>query len=845
MKKDSQQDYHNRLSSGGLTQSVVLKLQEEEGYNELPKSEGRKNFVIILGVLKEPMVYILLACGIIYFIVGDQQEALMLLIFLFIIVGITIIQEAKAERALEALRDLSSPRANVLRDGIKQRIAGKEVVRGDIIYLAEGDRVSADAEVMSNSFLAANESLLTGEALPVEKEIASIVYAGTTIVRGQGIALVKGIGANTEIGKIGKLIQSEQVIITSLEKQTNILVKKTAWVAVVICLVVVIVYALTRNDWLQGLLNGLSLAMAIMPNELPAVLAIFLALGAWRLSQRRVLTRRLSAIENLGAATVLCVDKTGTLTLNQMTIQQIYSQNKFVNITDTNVSTLGEEFHEVLEYGILASRLDPFDPMELAFINAGERFLEGTEHIHKDWLLKKEYPLSSELLSLTHAWKPKTGGGFTIGTKGAPEAIIDLCHQSSEEAAANLQIAEKMASEGLRVLGVAKSFSNETPLPEKQHDFDFTFVGFIGIADPVRDEVPAAIAECRRAGIRVVMITGDHPVTAGSIAKKIGLENPDEVMVGADIEKFSATELQKMVNRINVFSRVTPAQKLRLVNSLKASGEIVVMTGDGVNDAPALKSANIGIAMGGRGTDVAREASDIVLLDDDFTSIVEAIRMGRRIYANLRSALVYLFAVHIPIAGMSIFPVFFKLPLILFPAHIAFLHLIIEPVSSMAFEVQPAGPEIMSLPPRDPKEKLLNRSVWGPSILMGGSLLMALLLVYTISLTKGQGENEARALVFTTLIISNLTLIFLSGSSNLSFKQKVKLRLNNVVKVIIPLSLLMLASVLYTTSMREVFSFAYLHLEDLFLCFIIGIAAVIWIELIPNFKKKKQKIKTN
>lgn len=836
MNKIIEHDLKARLSSGGLSQSLVLELQKKFGFNELPKSRSKRSYDIILDVLKEPMVYILLSCGLIYLVLGDRQEAIMLLIFLFIIIGITIVQETKAERALEALRDLSSPRANVLRDDTKKRIAGREVVTGDIIYLAEGDKVPADAEVISSDFLSSDESLLTGEALPVEKKIGSTIYAGTTIVRGQGIAGVTSIGIKTEIGKIGKMIQSEIGIVTSLEKQTNNLVKKTAWVAALICIAVVVTYAFLHSDWLQGFLNGLSLAMAIMPNELPAVLAIFLALGAWRLSKRRVLTRNISAIENLGSATVLCVDKTGTLTLNQMTIQQIYAEDKVVSL-DNDSTGLAEEFHEVLEYGILASRMDPFDPMELAFLNAGTKFLQGTEHLHRDWLLKKEYPISSELLSITQAWKPKAEGGFIIGAKGAPEAIIDLCHMSQIETEKNLKIVEQIAKEGLRVLGIAKSFSDDIPLPEKQHDFNFRFVGFVGIADPIREAVPSAINECRKAGVRIVMITGDHPLTASSIAKKIGLENSEQVLTGMELEKYSDLELQNIIKKINVFSRVMPIQKLRLVDCFKASGETVAMTGDGVNDAPALKSADIGIAMGGRGTDVAREAADIVLLDDDFTSIVESIKMGRRIYANLRSALIYLFAVHIPIAGMSVFPVFFNLPLILFPVHIAFLHLIIEPVSSVAFEIEEAAPGIMSGPPRGRDKKLFDKGVWGPSLLMGVSVLVALVLIYYISLTKGQGEKDARTLVFTTLIISNVALIFLSSDSKLSLAQKIKLRLNKIVKFIVPLSLAMLLSVLYIFNLRQMFNFSYLHIDDLIICLLLGVGSVAWIELIPRDRK--------
>jgi Ca2+-transporting ATPase len=704
-------EYISHLANGGLSHAVVSERLKLEGHNELLFEKPKKIHAIVFDILREPMVYILAGCGIIYFIIGDRQEALMLMGFLVLIVGITVTQETKAERALQALKDLSSPRALVLREGSKIRIAGKEVVRDDLIFINEGDRVPADAIVISNDYIAADESLLTGESAPVHKKNGDMIFAGSTIVGGQGMAAVTAIGAKTEMGKIGKSIQNTPNVSTALENQTNQLVRQLAWIAALICLFVFVVHSLSRGNWAQGALVGLSLAMAILPNELPAVLSIFLALGAWRLSQRRVLTRKISAVENLGSATVLCVDKTGTLTINQMTIQKIYSQGRFVDLLESELDSLDEEFHEALEFGILASRKDPFDPMEIAFKNAGIKFLEGTEHIHHDWILKKEYPLSSKLLSISHAWKPRATGGFVVGAKGAPEAIIDLCHLSTDEAAIFQKAAEEMAREGLRILGVAKAFSEESPLPAEQHDFEFRIVGLIGLIDPVRPEVPQAVSDCYKAGIRVVMITGDHPTTASSIAQKIGLSNPDEVITGSQLKEMSDLDLISKIKHINVFSRVMPDQKLRLVNCLKAAGEVVAMTGDGVNDAPALKSANIGIAMGKRGTDVARESADIVLLDDDFASIVEAIRMGRRIYGNLRSALIYLFAIHIPIAGMSIIPVIFGLPLVFFPAHIAFLHLIIEPASSIAFEVEPSGQQIMSDPPRSPSERLFDRNV--------------------------------------------------------------------------------------------------------------------------------------
>lgn len=827
------------LVTGGLPLTLVLQRQNEEGFNELPANRPKRFYHFILNVLKEPMVYLLLACGITYLFLGDPQEAVMLLAFLFLIVGITVAQETKAERSLEALREFSGPQATVLRNGNKLRIAGRELVREDIIFINEGDRIPADSILISGPHVGVDESLLSGESLPVQKLIGSMIFAGSTVTYGQGIAIVVAIALNTQMGKIGKSIQGMKVISTKLEEQTRGLVTRLAWIATGLCLLVVFVYALTRNNWIDGALVGLSLGMAILPNELPAVLTIFFSLGAWRLSTRKVLTRKISAIENLGSITVLCVDKTGTLTLNKMVIQTIYSQNQFIDLSDSSTILFPEDFHETLEFGILASRKDPFDPMEFAFSNAGMKFLKDTEHLHHDWNLEKEYPLTPELLAVTHAWRPK-GGGFVIGAKGAPEAIIDLCHMSAEQEKKMLQIAEQMAKSGLRILGVAKSALKTSPLPKIQHDLPFEFLGLIGIADPVRPGVPGAIAECHSAGIRVIMMTGDHPITASTIAQNIGLQNPNEVMTGPQIEKLSDPELASITKEVNVFSRVMPEQKLRLVNALKASGEIVAMTGDGVNDAPALKSSHVGIAMGKRGTDVARESADIVLLDDDFTSIIVAIRTGRRVYANIKNALTYLFAIHIPIAGMSIIPVLTGLPLVLLPAHIAFLHLIIEPASSIAFELEEDSDDIMTKNPRPPNEPLFNHEIWLSSMLQGFTLLMALVAIYIIALWRNQGETDARALVFTTLILSNILLILLGRGADVSFTKKITTVPNKFVRWITLGSFALLGVSLYLPGVRNVLRFSFLHPLDLIICLIVAFANILLSEFLIGIFKKDQ-----
>ncbi|MCX6179307.1 MAG: HAD-IC family P-type ATPase, partial [Chlorobiales bacterium] len=639
----------------GLSEAEVAEQLALEGYNELPSTVRRSIFITAFEVVREPMFLLLVACGAVYLVLGDVQEALMLLGFVAFVMGLTLYQERKTENALDALRDLSSPRALVVRDGIEKRIAGRDVVRGDIFIVNEGDRVPADALVLSCLNLSVDESFLTGESVPVRKsddtedakevhpggDDLPYIYSGTLVVQGQGIARVTATGIRTEIGKIGKVLQSVEPEETLLQHETGVWVRNLAVTGLLLCVLVIVFYSLTRGDLLNGILAGITLAMAILPEELPVVLMIFLALGAWRISKKQVLTRRMPAIETLGSATVLCVDKTGTLTMNRMTVSKLFAGKEVVDINSVSNRSLPEEFHELLEFSILASQLDPFDPMDKAIKQAGDDYLTETEHLHQNWALVHEYPLSKELLSLSRVWKSGDQDEYIIAAKGAPEAIMDLCHFDDQQTEQLFRKISEMADEGLRVLGVARAYFQKPVLPDGQHDFIFEFVGLTGLADPVRPTVPAAIAECYSAGIRVVMITGDYPGTARNIARQIGLKYADKVMTGSEMQGISDIELQKRIGEVNIFARVVPEEKLRLVKAFKANGEIVAMTGDGVNDAPALKASDIGIAMGKGGTDVAREAAHMVLLDDNFATIVHAVRHGRRLYDNIRKFIRY------------------------------------------------------------------------------------------------------------------------------------------------------------------------------------------------------------
>ncbi len=837
----------------GLTEQKVANRLKEEGYNELPSSKPRSIFTIAFEVIREPMFLLLLACGVIYLILGDLEEALVLLGFVLVVMGITLYQERKTERALEALRDLSSPRALVVRDGEVKRIPGREVVRDDILVLAEGDRVPADAAILSCTSLSTDESLLTGESAPVRKVACGevipetalpggddlpFVYSGTLVVQGQGIACVRATGPRTELGKIGKALQTVDIEVTPLQRETGRLVRYLACSGIFLCALVIIVYGLTRADWLNAFLAGITLAMAMLPEEFPVVLTIFLALGAWRISQKNVLTRRVPAVESLGAATVLCVDKTGTLTINRMSVTRVFARGGFYSFKNHGSEPLPEAFHELVEFAILAGQNAPFDPMERALKKMGERYLGQTEHIHRDWVLVQEYPLSRSLLSLCHVWRAPGNNDYVIAAKGAPEAIVDLCHLDEAQTAEVAKQVQIMASDGLRVLGVAKSAFKKESLPGGQHDFPFEFVGLLGFSDPVRRGVQDSIKVCSMAGVRVVMITGDYPATAQSIAKEIGLAPPVDVITGSELDKMDDLTLQERIKSVNIFARVVPEQKLRLVNALKANGELVAMTGDGVNDAPALKAADIGIAMGARGTDVARESAALVLLDDHFSSIVQAVRLGRRIFDNLKRAIAYILAIHVPIAGLSLLPVFFKWPLILSPIHIAFLELIIDPACSIVFEAEPEDADAMRRPPRNPKEPLFGKMLLMLSLLQGLSVLGIVLAVYLVALFYGQGEKDARTLAFTSLIVANLSLILVNRSWSQSALASLR-KSNAALWWVAGGATAFLVLALYVPFLRSLFRFARLHPIDLAVCLFSGILGVLWFEFLKAFRLRR------
>jgi P-type Ca2+ transporter type 2C len=842
----------------GLTEADAQTRLRTHGYNELPRANRRTASRIVLEVLREPMLALLLGSGAIYLVLGDLKEAIILLTFASMSVLITVIQEVRTERVLEALRDLTSPRALVIRNGERRRIAGREVVCGDLVVLAEGDRVPADAVLLEQHDLHTDESLLTGESIAVRKtarpdgtpsagqrpggDDLPYVFSGALVVKGTAIGEVIAIGVHSEIGKIGQSLSTLETEPPRLQAQTRRLVRVFAAVGGVVSVLAVLLYGTMRGGWLDAILAGIALGMSMLPEEFPVVLTVFMAMGAWRISRARVLTRRAAAIETLGSATVLCTDKTGTLTENRMSVAELRTPNGEVfRPRDTSAPALPEAFHELVEFSVLASAKDPFDPMEKAFHDLGRQHFTGTEHEHgPQWTLLHSYGLRPDLLAMSQIWQPDAEAEqLIVAAKGAPEAIADLCQLNAADRAALTLAVNAMAAGGLRMLGVARARFAGRTWPDTQRGFAFEFLGLVGLADPLRTSVPDAVSHCRSAGIRVVMITGDYPATARAIAGQAGLDATD-VVTGRELEALSDAELAGRVRTATVFARIMPEQKLRIVNAFKANGDIVAMTGDGVNDAPSLKAAHIGIAMGGRGTDVAREASSIVLLDDDFGSIVTAIRLGRRIYDNLRKAMGFIFAVHVPIAGLALLPLLVGLPILFGPMHIAFLEMVIDPVCSLVFEAETEEDDVMRRPSRAPNAPLFSGALIGWSVLQGIFVLLLVSAIFLVASRRGMPEAEVRALTFFSLVLAIVGLIFVNRSFSASLITALRRPNPALVWVLITVTTTLGLTLLWPLA-SDLFRFGPLHPDDLSVTIGAGIIVLAALDLVkPHWHARLQ-----
>ena len=811
----------------GLSRQEAADRLKKYGYNEWNIARSSSAWHALKEVVSEPMFLLLLACGVLYVFIGDYREGVILITAFSVIMSITYLQTEKTRKTLDALKSLSAPRVMVRREGNSYRIPSRELVPGDIMLLSEGDRISADAVVLSSIQLMLDESVVTGESVPVHRSIKpeeNKVYAGTLVVKGTAEAEVERTAGKSAMGGIVLSLEGIKASVSPMYLDLKSLTRKLAIAGVIISLVVIVVFYFTRKDLIQAVLTGLSSAMAIMPEEFPVVLTVFMALGAWRLSSRQVLTRNPSAIETLGSATVLCTDKTGTLTQNRMTLAQL---SDGVNVFTLDEFELPEPARVLLDCAALASRNNTADPIDNAVLREWKsRQAPDFTAAEPVW----EMPPDNDRMFMAMAYNNRNTGITEVYCKGAPESVLKLCRPANENALHSYL--QQMANEGARILGMAIAKISGSSLPLNTEDLVFSFVGFAAFHDPLRPEVPLAMKACLSAGIRPVMITGDYPLTAASIARKAGMPE-GEIITGDELQTLSDADLIAKVKKAVIFARVTPAQKITIVKALKQSGEVVAMTGDGVNDAPALKAADIGIAMGNRGTDVAREAAALVLLDDHFASIVAGIRMGRRIFDNLQKAMAFIFAVHIPIIGLTLLPAFFpSLPILLMPLHIVFLELIIDPVCAIAFESEREESDIMNRQPRSLKKRFFSGRDIGYAFLKGISLLGCVIFIYLMSKSEGHADGEVRVLAFSTLILG-IKIMIVSGLSDSRGFLTELFSLGWAPALILSLSSLVFTAIVCLPSLRLFFSF---QLPQIRHFIIIPALAFLYLILIESFK---------
>lgn len=820
---------------GGLNSEEVEKLQKKYGMNELVNQEKPNMLKKFLGVFKEPMFLLLLIAATVYFLLGAPKDGAIMLVFVGFVASITFIQEWKTEKTMNALKDLTSPKVNTLRNGKNILIKSTELVPGDVVFLSEGERIPADCIVLEPSNFSVDESILTGESEYVMKVSTTqsekstdywkkdILYAGTLCVFGKCTAIVKFTGINTEYGKIGKAISEAKDEPTPLQKKVSILVKNIAIAGVILCISVMVASYFYSFDILNSILSGISLAMAIIPEEFPVVLTVFLSMGAYRLAKNNTLMRKISAVETLGSATVLCVDKTGTITQNKMKVKSIYSDGGIFNNEDLK----NQELSDLM---VLSCEKDPYDPMEKAILEAAN--LSQLETVYK-YDLSKKIAFDSKTKRMANIYIKDNK--YYVAVKGSAETVLGLCNldkQTMDEI--NIEI-DKMASNGLRVLALADCTSEE--VYEDLECYELTFKGLVGLQDPPKEGVEEAIKLCKKAGIRVVMITGDYSKTAMAIGEEIGLKFTDKVIVGNEIDSLSENELCEVVKSCDVFSRVIPEQKMKIVKALKKNGEIVAMTGDGVNDAPALKSADIGIAMGQRGTEVAKEAADMILMDDNFTTIVKSVKDGRRVYDNIRKAMVYILIIHIPIAAMAMFAPLFNLPPLLLPMHIMLLELIIDPTCSIVFEGEPAEANIMENPPRPPQEALLTRSLTIKVVLQGIIMFLAAFMPFHYMIDLGISSEYARSFSLITFIVANVTLVLVNRSNTELLYHLIKEKGSKVRLIVNSMALIMVFAIVYIPILNSFFRTEKIGIYPLIIAIVLGFISTGWWEIVKITRK--------
>lgn len=831
----------------GLTTAEAHKLQEQYGKNELTPGKKESFFLKVLHILGEPMFLLLIIAAVIYFILGEPRDGAIMLIFVIGVISIDIIQEWKTDKTLNALKDLSAPHIKVIRDGRETVIASVDLVPGDFMLINEGVKIPADGEIYQLNDLCVDESSLTGEAEGVWKVTTEnaepttdywrrdYCYAGTLVTQGSAVVQVAKIGATTEYGKIGANVAKAPDTPTPLQNQTGRLVKLCAGIAAVLFALVGFITYLNIPDHMPGariiesILSGITLAMAMIPEEFPVILTVFLSMGAWRLAKKNSLVRKLPSVETLGAISVLCVDKTGTITMNQMTVRETWA-------FQDNVTCLSHMMG-------LACETDAYDPMEKAMLSFCESMDISKEHLFSGKLIT-EYAFTNELKMMGHVWYHDDE--IIVAAKGSPERILTICDLTDDERKQAEDKILELSKQGLRVIAVGVMYpETEEAIPSSITDCHLTLCGLVGLADPPRESVKEDIKCCNAAGVRVVMITGDNGITASSIARQIGMPNCDHIITGDELNQMTDEELREKVKDVSIFSRVIPEHKMRIVKAFKDNGEIVAMTGDGVNDAPALKYADIGIAMGKRGSEVSREAADLILMDDNFSTIVDTIKDGRRIYDNIRKAVGYVFTIHIPIAFASLLAPLLKISpasLLLLPLHVVLLELIIDPTCSIVLERQPAEKNIMNRKPRDPREEILTPTTLVKSLLQGFIIFVASFGLYYITL-KENPENAAlaRTMGLSIIMLANLFLVQVNSSYTDFAFQSMKYLMKDKIMWMVNLGTIAGLLIIIYSPMNKILKLAPLSISNILLVVAIAAVSVLWYEIVKLANKINKK----
>jgi len=825
----------------GLSSEQVKLSKEKFGQNTLNYKQESSVLDAIKKLAKEPMIILLLMASLIYFLSGKPGDGTFLVSAIIIVSVISLFQDSRSRNALQKLKNLTQPNCNVIRNGKVEEIKSEDLVVGDSLMVEEGTSITADGVIVHSNDFSVNESILTGESLSVFKDKDkedNLIYKGTTVASGLAIVTINSIGNETKLGKIGKSLESIKEEKTPLENQINNFVKKLVIAGAAVFLVVWAINYFHSYNLLDSLLKALTLAMSILPEEIPMAFSAFMAIGAWRLMKLGIVVKQMKTVETLGSATVICTDKTGTITENKMSLAKLFV------LSTQHISNLDEQLtddeKQLITIAMWASEPIPFDPMEVALHNAYANLKQEDER--PDFKMVHEFPLSGKPPMMTHFFENNSGKRI-IAAKGAPEALISVCNLTLAEKQQIEKAIQTITLEGYRVLGVGEGNFDGSDFTKTQQEIPFVFKGIVAFYDPPKKNINTVLADFYKAGIAVKIITGDNAATTTAIAKQIAFKGFEKSVTGDELMQLSDTALKEKVNETNIFTRMFPEAKLRIINALKANSQIVAMTGDGVNDGPALKAAHIGIAMGKKGTEIAKQAASLVLLEDDLSKMVDAVAMGRKIYTNLKKAIQYIISIHIPIILTVFIPLVFGwvYPNILSPAHIIFLELIMGPTCSIIFENEPMEKNTMSQKPRPYTTTFFNWKELTTSIIQGLAITVGTLFAYQYSVHQGFDEAHTRTIVFTVLIAANIFLTLVNRSFYYSIFTTLKYK-NNLILLIIGITVAITGFLLFIPPLTKFFKFELVTASQLFICIAIGFVSVIWYELVKIRTRLKSKI---